>query len=65
MTGNVCDFCRLRSERLELCFKRPRPKHSYIYLIKESIMEKSIFLTGAAVLQGHEKILQPAASENL
>lgn len=28
-------------------------------------MEKSIFLTEAAVLQGHEKILQPAASENL
>lgn len=52
MKGNVCGFCRLRSEILELCFKRPMPKYSYIYLIKATIMEKSIFLTEAAVLQG-------------
>lgn len=33
-------LCRLRSEILELCFKRPKPKFSHIYLWKVIIKKK-------------------------
>lgn len=34
---NFCGFCRLLSEMLELCFRRRKPKFSYIYLIQVTI----------------------------
>lgn len=41
MKENICGFCGLRSEILGLCFKRPKPKCSYTYLIKVTLKKKS------------------------
>lgn len=62
MKGNVYVFCRLRTEILELCFKKCMPKYSYIMWLKRPSWKKNPFswqkLQFCRKLF-HEKIVQP------